>query len=341
MMRHKRVTIKDIAERCQTTANTVSRALRGDPKISAATIERIRQAAAEMGYIRNNLAATMRSGKSRLISVIIDEVKNPHYAMLVDKIDSLLEKAGYDTMTLCTQSRQEKALSMANLSISNAADGIFFFPDSGNRQAAELIRSHQVPLVLIHRGIAGIAADVVRYDDEQGGRAAAKALFAAGHRKFAYLRGPEGSGAQPLRQQGFTDELQKRGITAADITYIPADKINAAIRSGKVLEALQPLDYTAIFSFNDQAAYYAMNALRESGCRVPEEIAIIGFDHIRGGLPYLQPLSSMANVPQADLAERSVALMLRRIEEPEAEFLEEVLPIMLYEGQSTIKKIRL
>lgn len=81
----KRVTIKDIAQRCGVTANTVSRALRGDTRISEATLKKVQQMAQEMGYIRNNLAAAMRSGRSNLISIIVDDIENPHYATLVTR----------------------------------------------------------------------------------------------------------------------------------------------------------------------------------------------------------------------------------------------------------------
>ena len=109
-----RVTIKDIALKCNVTANTVSRALRDDRKISEATIQKIKKTAQEMGYVRNNMASAMRSGRSHLISVIVDDLPNPHYSTLIDKIDSLLKKNGYDIMILCSHGKIEESLKMAN-----------------------------------------------------------------------------------------------------------------------------------------------------------------------------------------------------------------------------------
>ena len=96
----KRVTIKDIAQRCGVTANTVSRALRGDTRISEATLKKVQQMAHEMGYIRNNLAATMRSGRSNLISIIVDDIENPHYATLVHKMSAFLKENGYKVVAV-------------------------------------------------------------------------------------------------------------------------------------------------------------------------------------------------------------------------------------------------
>lgn len=336
---NKRVTIKDIAEYCGTTANTVSRAMRNDPGISEATIHKIQQVAQEMGYIRNNLAATMRSGQSKLISVIVDDIKNPHNATLIDKMDSLLKEEGYDTMTLCTQGRLDKRQSMANLSVSNSVDGILYFPDSNDADIANKIMKNRVPLVLIDRVITGVSADVVRCDDYQGGVLAAEHLLNLGHRKFVYIGGPKGNGAQPLRQSGFINTLIQRGINLSHITIIDADQIYPAIQAGTIYNILSPIIYTCIFSFNDQIAYHVMNSLRDNGYQVPDDISIIGFAHIRGALSYLQPLSSIASKYEADMAEKSVLLLLRRIKEPNVDTVSEILPVTLHEQISSIKNI--
>ncbi len=336
----KRITIKDIAERCGVTANTVSRVLRGDEGISEATAGKIREAAAQMGYVRNNFASTMRSGKSRLISVIVDDIQNPHYATLVNRIDSILKEKGYDVMTLCTQGDREKSFNMANLSISNLVDGTLYFPDSDEAYIAELFRKNNVPVIMIDRVIPGVQADVVRADDYQGGEVAAEYLLSAGHKKFAYIGGPGGNGAQPLRQKGFTDTLLRHGIQERDIRVIDGGSIYPVLNSLKLFEVLQPLDYTGVFVFNDQIAYHVMNVLRSNGYNIPQDISIIGFDHIRGSLSYLLPLTSLACDQKTDLAEHAVSLLLRRIEEPAIPFISEVLPVKLYEPESTVKRAK-
>lgn len=336
---YRRVTIKDIAERCGVTANTVSRALRGDTGISEATRAKVRQTAQEMGYIRNHLAATMRSGRSNLISIIVDDIGNPHYAALIDEMNAALKENGYRTMTLCTRTRPDEMLEMANLSIANYVDGILYFPCSDDTHAVKLIQKARIPLVLIDRAVEGAPADVVRFDDYQGGVLAAERLYEAGHRKFAYMCGPGRNGAQPFRRKGFVERLVQCGVKASDITVIEEEVISGAIRDKRFMDALLPVDYTGIFAFNDQIAYHAMNALREYGCRVPEDVSVIGFDHMRGFLHYLQPLTSIAGGQAAALARRSAALLMRRIQEPDAPFVSEILPVILHEGESTVAKL--
>ena len=79
------------------------------------------------------MASAMRSGSSHLISIIVDDLPNPHYSVLIDKIDYLLKKNGYDIMILCSHGKMEESLKMANLSISNLVNGIIYFPDSNDR----------------------------------------------------------------------------------------------------------------------------------------------------------------------------------------------------------------
>ncbi len=335
----KRVTIRDIAERCGVTANTVSRALRNDAGISEATTQKIRQVAGEMGYIRNNFAAAMRSGHSRLISIIVDDIQNPHYATLIYMMDELLRKNGYVTMTLCTHANPKNELVMANLSIANLVDGILYFPESNDAESASLIQKNQVPLVLIDREIRGVCADAVRLDDYQGGRIAADFLYARGHRQFAYLSGPSGNGAQPLRQKGFEDALAERGISAEAIRILDVEPVYDAMKAGKIIRSIWPVAYTGLFAFNDQLAYHVINSLREGGHRVPEDVSVIGFDHMRGALPYLSPLSSVAGAGERTLAETAVSLLLRRIGDYDAEFITEILPVMLHEAKSTVRNI--
>lgn len=332
----KRVTIKDIAERCGVTANTVSRALRNDAGISQATAKKVCEIADEMGYIRNSYAAAMRSGDSKLIAIIVDDIQNPHNATLINKMSLLLKEKGYDTMTMYTYGSCRNELSMAKRAIASMAAGVLHFPDSDDTKSASLIKQNQIPLVLIDREIHGIQTDVVRIDDYRGACIAADYLYLRGHRKFAYLGGPARNGAQTLRQQGFLDTLAGHGTGMADIRVLDADVVYTAIYNDVILQAFSPFEYTGIFAFNDQIAYHVINALRGGGYRVPEDISVIGFDHIRGGLPYLPPLSSVSSVCDQALAERAVSLLLKRMEDPNAEFVTEILPAKLYEAESTV-----
>ena len=102
-----RVTLKDIANECGYSVNTVSRALRGDTKLSEQTRKKIQQTAKEKGYIRNNLASSLRSGASHIIAVIVNDIRNQHFTSMISEIELFLRQAGYDMMILCTQLEEQ------------------------------------------------------------------------------------------------------------------------------------------------------------------------------------------------------------------------------------------
>lgn len=126
-MKGNRITLKDVAEACSYTVNTVSRALRDDPRLPPATRTKIRQTAVTMGYIRNSLASTLRSGKSGNVAVIVNDIHNLHFCNMLSKMDVELRRAGYNMMVLCMQLDESLAEQMIHSAISQSVDGILFF----------------------------------------------------------------------------------------------------------------------------------------------------------------------------------------------------------------------
>lgn len=327
----RRVTLKTIADECGYSINTVSRALRNDTRLPAETISKIQNAANELGYIRNSLASSLRSGKSNIIAVIVEEIQNQHYAVLISQLDLRLREYGYHVMILCAQFEKDANTNVLDVAISHFVDGILFFPYTVSRHIAEVINKSNIPLVLIDREITGVPTDIVRCDDFQGGYLAGKEFLKLGHRRFLYLAGPLNNGAQPKRQGGFLRALEEEGLTTKDMRIISSVDMLRCIRENTVKDFIFPVDYTAIFSFNDQMAYYVSNCLREEGYRIPEDVSIIGFDYIRQSIPYLMPLSSISCQKGESVAEKAVQLLLSRIADPSLPPRTEILPITIYD----------
>ena len=165
---HKRITLKDISEQCGYSVNTVSRALRDDPRLPEATISRIKQVADELGYMKNIIASSMRSGHTNLIAVIVDDIQNPHYSDIISQISIKLRKYGYHTLILASYIEKNYADYSLSLALSYNVSGIVFFPRNYNKNAINLINQNKIPLVLIDREIPECQTDFVRCDDYQG-----------------------------------------------------------------------------------------------------------------------------------------------------------------------------
>lgn len=324
-----RVTLKDIAERCGYTANTVSRALRGDTKLPENTRETIQRLAREMGYVPNSSARALRYGSSHTIAVIVNDINNPYYSNMLSQIDQMLKEKGYRTMILCTQLDEDLASEMIQLAVSQRVDGILFYPFN-NIHHIQALHASGIPFVLMDRWIPNIEADIARIDDYRGGYMMAHHLLERGHRRFLYMAGPFVNSSQVDRQNGITEALEAAGLNVQEcLRILPWDAMPADPTTEEVIELLKPFDYTAILAFNDVLAYHALNAIYTAGMHVPEDISLIGIDHIRWRNTYLPPLSSIAPAGQS-VARAAIDLLFDRIEQPDLPYRHRVLPVRLH-----------
>ena len=150
-MKSNRVTLKDIADACGCSANTVSRALRNDSRLSAATRTLIREAADRMGYIPNTMASSLRSGRTKTLAMIVGSVLNPFYSILCDLIQREAVRLGYSLFILCSNDDPEYETRLVNMAISRQVDGVLITPCSFESPALVLLRNSGIPFVLLSR----------------------------------------------------------------------------------------------------------------------------------------------------------------------------------------------
>jgi len=324
-----RITLKDIAERCGYTANTVSRALRNDQKLPENTRVTIQRLAREMGYVPNSSARALRYGSSRTVAVIVNDINNPYYSNMLSQIDQLLKERDYHTMILCTQLDEELADTMIHLAVSQSVNGILFFPFNNARHIRELHASG-IPFVLMDRWIPGVEADIARIDDFRGGYALTQHLLEQGHRRLLYMAGPFVNSSQIDRQNGIVQALEDAGLEIEQhLRVIPWKDVPSEPAPEDIVQLLKPFDYTGIIAFNDVLAYHALNALNTVGLHVPEDISLAGFDHIRWRNTYLPPLTSIA-ADGKGVASAAIELLFGRIDQPDLPFRHHILPVRLH-----------
>ena len=329
-----RVTLKDVANECGYTANTVSRAMRNDPRLPEVTRQTIREAASRLGYIPNKMASSLRSGKSHVIAVIVNDLHNQHFCQMLGKMDAELQSAGYSLLILCMQLNEELAQQLINTAISLSVDGILYFPHLRSQTPIQSMLDSHIPFVLLDRRVEDFTVDTVRCDDENGGYIAGNYLAGLGHRKYLYLSGLDISSSQIDRLAGFKRAMREHGIPEENIRIIPGEIAEDALSNGRIADLLYPLDYTAIVSFRDELAYPAVNALRDQGVSVPGDISVISFDNLVGGNPNLLPLTSIY-AEEIDVAGEGVRTLLERIEDPNLPARTKILPVKIFNENAT------
>ena len=334
MDRKRIITLKDIASVCGFSANTVSRALRNDPRLSDRTKELIHAAASEMGYIKNVSASVLSSGRSNTIAVIINDVQNPHFSNMLGIIEQEARKNGYDVMILCTHMDPTLGMKMVKTAISRSVDGILYFPFYSDYETVELLEKTQIPYVLMDRWIKNVTADTVRLDDEQGGYLAGEHLIELGHRRFLYLCGMDINSSQIDRKAGLFRAIRTHGIPLSSVRIIPLETFEEANENDALDMLLKPMDYTAIVSFNDDMAYYVLNHFAKQGVHVPEDVSLVGFDHLCSFIPYLPKLSSIAAGGET-VGVRSVRCLLNQMQNARTEKQVVILPVQFYDEGTT------
>lgn len=329
-----RVTLKDIAKKSGYAVNTVSRAMRNDPKLPEATRKKIRDLASTMGYIPNLVATTLRLGTSRLVAAIVNDIQNPHFTIILGQMEAVLREAGYNMAIFCTQMDENLAKEIIHETISLSVAGILYFPYKDNPALINSMTQNRVPFVLVDRWIQDVEADSARCDDESGGYLAGRHLIALGHKKFMYLAGHQTNSSQVDRLAGFLRALSEAHICEENLQVVAWEYVVSAIAKNRMDQILLPLNYTALVAFYDEIAYYALNAFHEKGIRVPEEVSIISYDHIRKDRPYLGKLTSITTVDES-VGQTAAQLLLNRINDPSIPAQIRILPVKVFDEGST------
>lgn len=305
----RRCTLQDIADRTGYTVNTVSRALKNKSDISASTREYIRQAADEMGYIRNQMASSLRSGRTKTLGVVVGGMSNPYYGVMTDAIQNVAAEFGYSLFIFCSRDDPELELQVVETAISRQVDGILLFPCSGSGRTIERMKAAGVPYVLMARHLDSPDDDWVVCGEEEGAYLATKHLIDAGHTRLGFLSSFDVVGSSEWRAHGFLRALEEHGL--------PRENGLFARRSGdeeirEQLNAWRQDGVTGVFVFCDLEAWLTVSVLQSQGLSIPGGMAIIGFDNIQGILPIPAPICSVGyDIPA--MARSGIDLLRRRI----------------------------
>jgi len=305
-----RVTIGHVARLAGVSSTTVSHVLSGKRPVSAATRRRVLGAVGELGYRPNSVARSLRTRRSQMIAVIVPDITNPFYGVVTRGVADTLDEAGYRSYVCNTDGSSDRERDFIEDALDRGVDGIVMSWLNVELAEIELIQRARKPLVLLSDGeeIAGV--DQVTVDDGAGAQAATQHLIARGARRIAIITGPSGTSRE--RVKGYVDAL-----AAAGIEHDPAlTREGGWLRDGGrdamfSLMALEPRP-DAVFCANDLMAIGAMDAARALGLRIPDEIALAGFDDIEAAALLTPPLTTVIN-PAYEIGEAAGRLILDRV----------------------------
>jgi LacI family transcriptional regulator len=323
------VTLKDIANALGLSVNTVSCAMKNRSNgISPETIDRIKKKAEELGYIPNSIASSMRTGYTKTVGIILGDIANAYFAIMVRELERLIRNEGYTAIILVTDEDAQLENQAIEMAISKGVDGIILFPTCRTDTGIKLMKKVGIPFVLIGRHTKDKKIDYVVSDDTRGGGLATKYLLDNGCRRILLFTGPDFISSAFERKQGYMDALREAGLPVIQRRIIPCDitigdDIDSLIR--RILGSKH--DFDGIFTYNDIIAFRIIRIAREMDVVVP---AIVGYDNIQSKIDFGFDLPSV-NTYKTLMAEKAVNCLFSRIRggNRKGEFLNEVVPVDL------------
>ena len=313
------VTMRDIAERAGVSLITVSRALNNKPDVSKETRARVRAIAEELQYAPNVHARALASGDSRTLGLIVADSANPFYGKLIRGVEDTASAQGYGVILCNTSEDREREAAAHQMLREKRVDGMLV---TGIRTGlSPLLRLEQenIPFVLLNRYLQEIDADCVVNDNRQGAYEATAHLCGLGHRRIVHLTGPQQISSVRERLAGFRQALDEYDIQFDPGLVLRCDlKLEGGYQQIKTaMPAFAPRP-TAVFAYSDLVAIGVLKALRELGLRVPQDIALVGYDDIEFA-PFVDPpLTTVAQLVY-EIGQKGTEILLEKINWPEEE----------------------
>jgi LacI family transcriptional regulator len=333
------ITLQDVARHAGVAPITVSRVINHSGYVTETVRERVEKSIAELGYVPNTLARSLRSRRTQTIALVITDITNPFFTTVARGVEDTASDSGYMVIICNTDERKQEEQKYMRMLLQRRVDGILLVPTRSGAESIKLAKKQQVSLVVLDRRVSGAVSDVVRCDSESGAYQLANLLVSLGHRRIVILAGAEGISTSDDRVQGFCRALSDAEIDSE--LQIFHGEFTQESGHQLTLKALsQKPAPTAIFAANNFLAMGSFRAIEEAGLRVPEDIALVGFDDLPPAL-VISPFLTVASQPAYEMGCRSVQLLLSRIEgkAPE-EYQEVVLPTELIIRHSSGEALR-
>lgn len=305
--------VKEVAARAGVSVGTVSNVLNRPERVTPATRQRVLDAIAELGFVRNESARALRAGRSRTIGLVVLDVANPFFTDVARGAEAVADRYGA-VVTLCDSgedlARERRYLDhLEELRV----QGIMITPVGTRTGRLDELVARGMPVVLVDRRSRRPNRCWVAVDDVLGGRLAATHLLAAGHTRLAFVAGPMGIQQVADRHAGASAALAEAPGATLQVCEMPSLNVAAGRRAGEELSRLPARRRpTAAFCANDLLALGLLQELVRRGLRVPDDMAIVGYDDIEFARAAAVPLSSVGQ-PRDQLGRAAAELLFEEI----------------------------
>jgi LacI family transcriptional regulator len=328
-------TIRDVARRAGVAPITVSRVISRRGYASAETRSKVESAVAELGYVPNQVASSLRSKRTSLLALVLTDITNPYFTQIARGVEDTASDSGYTVIYCNTDESLLEEQKYIQVLLQNRVAGVLLVPAAGETRSVELLKHNHTPVVVLDRRLPGAQVDVVLSDSVGGAFQLVRLLLDCGHRRIALLNGPPGVSTADDRLAGYHKALDAAGIPQ-EMRLVLAGAYTQ--ESGYELSC-QALDQrpqpTALFAANNFIAIGALRFVQDAGLSVPADIALVGFDDLPIALITF-PFLTVASQPAYEMGKCATELLLSRLSgEDERPPQQIILPTELIVRQSS------
>ncbi len=298
----KKTTIKDIANVLNISPAAVSKALHNDSRISEKTKKAVRQVAKNLNYQPNHLASALRSGKSKLVGLIIPRTNSNFFSSVIQNIEEVLNKKGYNLIITQSNESYKKECDSIDTLLYTQVDGIIasMANETVDLSHFEKIKSKGIPLILFDRGENDLNVDYIGIDDYNSSHIIVEHLVNKGCKRIAHIGGHKHTRIFNNRIKGYIDAIKKHNLPLNDELLIESKlTIEDGREKMKQLLALKNRP-DAVYVASDFAALGALQVLKENNINIPSEIALVGFGN--------EPFTSMTSPSISSIEQHSAAI---------------------------------
>jgi len=313
--------VKDVAEAAGVSLGTVSNVLNRPDRVSARTRERVENAMTELAFVRNESARQLRAGKSRVVAYVMLDASNPFFTDVAQGIEEAAEDADLSVFTCNSDQRTEREHVYLDRLEQQRVQGILITPVDPDDPALDAVAARGTAVVIVDRTRSVDTHCSVAVDDVLGGRLTAEHLLDLGHQRVAFVGGPERIGQVRDRRSGVRQALDAAGRSPDDLVVVGTEAltVDEGRSAGAGIVGMRTeARPTAAVCANDLLALGLLQQCVSLGVRVPEDLAIVGYDDIDFAAAAAVPLTSVRQ-PRRQLGRTAAELLLDEAANPDHE----------------------
>lgn len=315
-MSKKQITIYDLAEKLNISATTVSRGLQNHPAINKNTKKKIFDLAESLGYQSNKFASNLRKQKTNTIGVIVPRLNSLFMSSVISGIEKIVNNAGYNLIISQSFEQQEKEKTNASTMFNSRVDGLIvsLSSETSNYNHFNTFIRKGIPLILFDRVCDDIPGTKVIIDNRKAGYAATKHLIKQGCKEILHITGNLNRNVYKDRLDGYKEALSEYNIPFKENLFISNDLSEQSIfdcLTNDILKREKLPD--GLFITNDSSAAFALTILKDAGLKIPEDIAIVGFNNDLIS-KVTEPAISTINYPGNEMGESIARILINHLD---------------------------